>query len=153
VEYGNFTPYQPCYTGPGSDIRGGYLAGQAVQIAAPITVTALGVVGGPHAGGVHGIVGLYSQVNGSPGALMANTASTTIAAGSNVIPVVTPAQVLAGTYWIMAEYEADVQICVDSSTTNPQDYIPISYGVLPNPMISPMSQVGVDINYFVVGSP
>ena len=154
VEYGNFTPYQPCNSGPGSYIRGGFLGGETVQIAVPITVTSLGVIGTPHAGGVKGILALYSQVTGAPGALMANTASTTIASGSSTIPVVTPALVPAGTYWIMAEYEADAQICVDSSMTNRLDYIPITYGVLPNPfLIAPMWQLGVNFNYFVVGAP
>jgi hypothetical protein len=70
---------------------------------------------------------------------MAKTASTPINPGSNVIPVVSPAQVPAGTYWILAEYSGDPQICVDTATGNKVDYISVTYGALPDPFITPRS--------------
>jgi hypothetical protein len=124
-----------------------------VQIAAPITVTSLGVVGNPHAGGTNGIVALYTDYGGAPAGLVANTASVLINQGSNVIPVVSPIMVPAGPYWIMAEYSGDPAICVDTATGNKIDYFPVTYGAVPEPFPTANSNAGPNLNYFVVGQP
>jgi hypothetical protein len=152
VEYGDYTPFQ-CASGPAATLRSGYLLGESVAIAVPITVTSLGVVGNAHAGGFNGIVALYTDYADGPGGLVANTASTPINQGSNVIPVVSPVQVSAGTYWILAEYSGDPQICVDTATGNKIDYFPVTFGALPNVFPTPNSNAGPDLNYFVVGQP
>jgi hypothetical protein len=119
----------------------------------PITVTSLGVVGNAHAGGFNGIVALYSDAGNGPAALVANTASTPINQGTNVIPVVFQAHVPAGKYWIMAEYSGDPQICADAATGNTIDYFPVTFGALPDPFPHAKSNAGPDLNYFVVGQP
>jgi hypothetical protein len=93
------------------------------------------------------------DVGGARGGLVANTASTLIHAGSNAIPVVSPALVPAGTYWIMAEYSGDPQICVDTATGNKIDYFPVTYGAVPEPFPTAKSNAGPNLNYFVVGQP
>jgi hypothetical protein len=72
---------------------------------------------------------------------------------SAVIPVVSPAQVPAGTYWIMAEYNGDPQICVDTATGNKIDYFTVGFGAVPQVFPTANSNAGQDLNYFVVGQP
>jgi hypothetical protein len=152
IEYGDYTPFQ-CAFGPAATLRSGFLLGESVAIAAPITVTSLGVVGNAHAGGFNGILALYTDFGGAPGGFVANTASTLVNPGSNVIPVVSPTQVPAGAYWIMAEYNGDPQICVDTATGNKIDYFAVGFGAVPAVFPTANSNAGPDLNYFVVGQP
>jgi hypothetical protein len=48
---------------------------------------------------------LYTSAasNGAPYVLVAGTNSVALSAGNNQIPVMVPAGVTAGTYWILAE--------------------------------------------------
>jgi hypothetical protein len=132
----------------------GYLLGERVDIAAAIQVTALGVIAtsAEPATGVDGIMALYDDVGGVPSALQAQTASTTIGPGDNLIPVESPASVAAGTYWIMAEYDATASVCVDASDSNPIAYVSIGgYEIVPATLANQQGVSSVDLNYYVVG--
>jgi hypothetical protein len=148
VRYGNVAPFSTCATG---GFQTGYLVATQVTFPSPITLTALGtfaVSGGPHA-----VLALYASSGGAPGALVAFTASTTLGTGVNEIPVAQKVAVAAGTYWLAGEYDAVASICGDSASTNLLDYIPVTYGSVPNPWSpAPASYSGSDINYYVVGT-
>lgn len=123
-----------------------------MTISQNVTVTSLGVVG-QAATGAQGILALYSNSGGAPGTLVAQTASTTINAGANQIPVTSAVPVAAGTYWILAEYNATAAICIDNAKTNLLEYTTVTtYGVLPTTFGAPtMVPNDVDINYYVFG--
>jgi hypothetical protein len=152
IDYGDFSPFAPCNTEGGLNVfAAGHLLGQSITVSAEIALLSLGVVG-QAATGAQGILALYSDVDGSPSALLAQTATTTINAGANVIPVTSPILVVAGNYWIVGEYSAAASLCVDSSTTNMLDAVAIpSYGTVPATFGTPTSQMSVDINYYVYG--
>jgi hypothetical protein len=146
AEYGDVAPFSPCNAeafGPG------HLAGQMVTISESISVTNLGVVAA--AGGVQGILALYSDVAGSPSALLAETVSASIVAGNNQILVISQVSVSAGNYWIVGEYNAPASICVDGATSNVIDSVAISYGTVPATLGTPTTSTGADINYYVGG--
>ncbi len=155
VKYGNVVPYAPC--NPASTFLPDYLLGELITVPTDITVTALGVIASPAepTNGVEGIIALYTDAGGSPSARVAQTASTTIGPGDNLISVVSSVRVQAGSYWIVAEYTAATGAvpvpCVDTSMSNVIDYIPVSYGSVPDPFGTPTIYMGKDINYYVVG--
>jgi hypothetical protein len=132
----------------------GLLLGERVYIASAIQVTALGVIAtsAEPTTGIDGILALYDDEGGLPLALQAQTASTTIGPGDNLIPVVSPVSVASGTYWIMSEYDVAASVCVDDSASNPIAYVAISaYDVVPALLTNPQVASSVDVNYYVVG--
>jgi hypothetical protein len=130
------------------------LLGERLYVNDDIEVTALGVIASPAepTSGVHGILALYGDVGGQPSGLMANTPSTTIVPGENVIPVVSTASAPAGYYWIMAEYDGAASVCEDSATGNAIFYLQAGYGNVPVAITDATPAVGADINYYVVGT-
>jgi hypothetical protein len=150
--FGNSVAYSPCVESQAGEA--GYLVGERLYIEDDIEVTALGVIGAATepASGVHGIMGLYSDMGGLPYALMANTLSTTIGPGNNMIPVVSVASVSAGFYWIMAEYDATAFICGDDATDNPIAGLQAGYGGLPATITNPDASSTDDFNYYVLGT-
>lgn len=52
-------------------------------------------------------IGIYADVGGTPGALVAQIPATAILQGRNEVPLATPVNLAAGTYWFMAVYSAD----------------------------------------------
>jgi hypothetical protein len=132
----------------------GYLLGERVSITSSVQVTALGVIAtsAEPATGVDGILALYDDVGGLPSALQAQTASTTIGPGDNLVPVVSPVSVAPGTYWIMSEYDATASVCVDDSVSNAIAYVAIGgYNVVPASLTNQVGESTVDFNYYVVG--
>jgi hypothetical protein len=120
-----------------------------VTISESISVTNLGVVAA--ASGAQGILALYSDVDGSPSALLAETVSTILGAGSNQILVISRVSVSAGSYWIVGEYNAPASICVDGATSNVIDSVATAYGTVPATFGTPTMLAGADINYYVGG--
>jgi hypothetical protein len=149
--YGNSVAYSPC--AQNGVFEGGYLLGELVYIATDIQVTALGVIASPAqpGSGVHGIMALYSNLGDSPSVLMANTATTTILPGNNLIPVTSTASVPAGDYWIMAEYDVNASICSDEAGSNPIAFVPVDYGSVPSTITDPTIEGTVDFNYYILG--
>jgi hypothetical protein len=133
----------------------GYLLGERVYVANPVQLTALGVIAtsAQPASGVHGIVALYDDVGGLPSALLAQTPSTTVKPGDNLIPVATPVSLAVGSYWIMAEYDASASICVDTSVSNPIAWVGVGgYGVVPASLSNQKAMSTVDFNYYLVAT-
>jgi hypothetical protein len=143
--------YSPCVIG---HLETYGLLGERLYVDDDIEVTALGVIASSAepATGVQGVLALYGDSGGIPSGLLANTASTTIGPGGNVIPVVSSGSITAGYYWIMAEYDGDAAICEDSSMDNPLFNLEAGYGAVPATIVSPMAADGADINYYVVGT-
>ena len=82
---------------------------------------------------------------------MANTATTTILPGNNLIPVTSTASVPAGDYWIMAEYDVNASICSDEAGSNPIAFVPVDYGSVPSTITDPTIEGTVDFNYYILG--
>jgi hypothetical protein len=155
-EYGNFTPFA-CVSSTNEIINTGFIAGQSIDVVTAVTVTDLGVIGSPSMpAGVHGILALYTSVGGDPSTLVAQTASTAIAAANNAIPVTSPVAIPAGSYFVMAEYDAIADVCTDSATSNKFYYASIaSYGTVPATIAA--SSVGAlapypNLNYYLVAT-
>jgi hypothetical protein len=128
------------------------LIGQLVTITNPITLTGFGLFGNQPAGGLQGVMALYSNVGGAPSALVALTAPTAIVDGNNVLPVLAPGAVAAGTYWIAAAYNATASICTATSSTNPLDFVNIAFPNLPNNFGAAGSDGTAILNYYVIGT-
>jgi hypothetical protein len=135
-------------------INAGLLIVQQVSITQTTTVTALGVFGNMPSG-LTGILVLYGDAAGTPGALKTSTNATPIAAGKNEIPVNATTTLPAGTYWIGGEYSATASICSDNAGTNSVKFVNVTYPTVPAPFGNPgpvMSSTSVDFNYYVVGT-
>jgi hypothetical protein len=149
--YGDSAPYSPCVD---ADFEMHGLLGERLYIGDDIEVTALGVIASAAepASGVHGIMALYGDTGGMPTGLMANTPSTTIGPGENVIPVVSTTSAPAGYYWIMAEYDGPASVCGDNATGNAIFYVQAGYQNVPVTITDATPAVGPDINYYVLGA-
>jgi hypothetical protein len=96
---------------------------------------------------------LYTNVGGAPSALVASTSVATIVAGNNRLSVTPSVAIAAGTYWIVAEYNAVASICTDSSTSNTLDFVSASFDALPSTFGTPKSAMGTaDLDYYVIGT-
>jgi hypothetical protein len=152
VSFGNSLPYVPCGVVVGA-INAGLLVVEQVTITQPTTVVGLGVVGNHPAQGVHGVLALYGDLNGSPAALKTSTNSAPIADGKNELPVVSSVALPAGTYWVGGVYDASAAICGDNSGTNPVAYVNVlNYPTVPTPFGTAMRMSSVNFNYYVMGT-
>jgi hypothetical protein len=96
---------------------------------------------------------LYSDSGGAPSSLKTYTGSAAITNGNNFFPVLSTVTIGPGTYWIFAEFDAVATICEDTSTSNQQDYLAVTYGSAPNPFGTPgVTAAQADLNYYVVGT-
>jgi hypothetical protein len=150
VKYGYSTEFS-C-GGAVGPFGAGILWGEPITISTPITVTTLGLFANNPAVGVHAILALYTDSAGAPSRLKTYTASTAITNGDNALPVLSAVSVPAGTYWIAGEYDASASICTDVNTQNLQAYVSVTYGTVPDPFGTGTTPMGVDINYYVVGT-
>lgn len=127
-----------------------YLLGSAITVSSPITLTHLAFIG--KVGGTHIKMGLYTDVNGHPGQLVAGTESTPTAAGNVEIPVAsTPLP--AGNYWIMAVYDVQTEGWMDTNNSDPVNYIPFAFASpLPTTFPSPAVYAGQKFNYYIKGT-
>ena len=118
-----------------------------------MTVTHLSLIA--KAGGPHVLLGLYRNSGGVPTTLVVGTTPTALVAGRMEIPVTTPTRIAAGTYWIMAMYDDDASVGVDTSVAN----APAMYAFqdfadgLPASVSGPSSMFGQRYNYYVRGIP
>jgi hypothetical protein len=130
----------------------GFLLGSPVQIPVAVTITHLAVIA--KAGGANVLLGLYRQSGGVPTTLVVGTSPTPLAPGRLEIPV-TPTTIAAGTYWLMAMYDTDASVGLDTSVANAQDayaFRDFSQG-LPATVSQPTSMFGQRYNYYLRGIP
>jgi hypothetical protein len=147
LTFGNATEF----TGTSSHSPG-FLLGSPVQIPVAVTVTHLAVIA--KAGGPSVLLGLYRQSGGVPTTLVVGTSPTPLAPGRLEIPV-TPTTIAAGTYWLMAMYDTDASVGLDTSVANAQDayaFRDFSQG-LPATVSQPTSMFGQRYNYYLRGIP
>jgi hypothetical protein len=129
-----------------------HLLGEQIYIGSSIVVTKIAV--NALASGPYVVMALYADSGGAPSALLASTSATTMFAGSNEIPVLAPANIPAGYYWIMAVYSADADVACDTATDNTYRYISLPFGTdLPNPLPFANYESAVQhFGYYVVGT-
>jgi len=147
LTFGNATEF----TGASSHSPG-FLLGSPVQIPVAVTVTHLAVIA--KAGGSSVLLGLYRQSGGVPTTLVVGTPPTPLAPGRLEIPV-TPTAIAAGTYWLMAMYDTDASVGIDTSVANaPDAYSFRDFGQgLPATVSQPTSMFGQRYNYYLRGIP
>ncbi|HWP65087.1 MAG TPA: hypothetical protein VNO26_04130 [Candidatus Limnocylindria bacterium] len=130
----------------------GFLLGSPVQVSTPITVTHLAVIA--KAGGPRVLLGLYRNSGGVPTTLVVGTAPTQLVPGRVEMPV-TPTPIAAGTYWLMAMYDGDASVGLDTSVPNAPamyDFRDFAQG-LPSSVSFPSSMFGQRYNYYLIGTP
>ena len=102
-------------------------------------------------GGQKVVMALYADQGGSPGALVANTPELAVEIGVNELPIGQAVDVAAGDYWLLAVFDQDASVGID--TSNPNEvvhYIPFGFGAsLPDPMVGAQSYTGQRLNYYV----
>jgi hypothetical protein len=150
--YGYSTEFQPCGDLI-SVLNANVLWAQRVIIPSTFTVTNLGMFGYQVTSTVHGIMALYTDVDGGPTSLVAQTASTTIQDGNNLIPVQSAATVQKGSFWIAGIFDgAGGPVCSDNSQSNILDYVTQPYGSVPSTFGKPTQVLTPDVNFYVVGT-
>ena len=100
------------------------------------------------------LLGLYRNSGGVPTTLVVGTAPTPLVAGRLEIPV-TNTRITAGTYWLMAMYDTDASVGLDTSVTT----APVMYAFrdfsqgLPATVSGASSLFGQRYNYYLRGIP
>lgn len=126
-----------------------YLLGSKITVPTAMTVTDLALIGKTAVGNVK--MALYSDVAGSPSALLVQTAGTAVTVGVEEISV-TPTAIAAGNYWIMAVYNVDASIGISYAGTTTVKYRSLTYAsALPNPFGAITTYSGQEFNYYIVG--
>jgi hypothetical protein len=78
-------------------------------------------------------LGLYKDVAGNPGSLVATVASPTrVGPGGKEMNVDPPVAVTAGTYWILGVWDGLASFSSNSTTTVTWRYISYPYAALPS---------------------
>lgn len=143
VRYGFPSPL----TNTATNFNPGFLFGEEITVSEPITVIKLGANLLTSSGG-SAIFALYTNSGGLPSTLVVNTVSAPVVAGLNEIPTA-PTPIEAGTYWIMAEYSATVEMNTGASDVD--EYVSEPYGTIPS-QITTTDSPGNDLPYYVVGT-
>jgi hypothetical protein len=108
-------------TGPGTDISAftqDFLAGIQIYIPNASVVTGLGAVLYDATGSCNMYLGLYQDVAGNPGKLIATvTVPALVAPGGKELSVAPPVDVPAGTYWILGVWDKLASFATNSTTT------------------------------------
>lgn len=120
-DFVNVTTTTPSSHGDGATASGetgthapDFLIAQEVTLSSDITLSALGI--GIASGSGNAVLALYEDSGGAPGALLAQTASEAVSAGSNELDLSgADVSLTAGTYWI-AKVHDDVAYVTESST-------------------------------------
>lgn len=135
-----------------SEFNDNYLLGTRVNIAQDITVTNLGIVS--RQAGTHVKMALYTDVAGSPNALVVSSQPATVIEGRQAINVPATA-ITAGDYWVMAVFDATTSIAADDELkTNTIRYRAQQYGDDMPLLFGPnLSYAGTPMNHFVKGVP
>jgi hypothetical protein len=110
----------------------------------------LGLISG--AAGVAVKIGLYTDVGGQPGNLIAQIPSTNVVAGVNEFALPSPVVLPAGTYWFMAIYSPDGSTLRSATTTRVVKYIaqPFANALPTTYPATHMMYTGPDLNYYLV---
>jgi hypothetical protein len=130
----------------------GFLLGNSIQIPTAITVTHLAVIA--KKGGANLMLGLYRNGGGVPTTLVVGTPPTALAPGRIEIPV-TPTLITAGKYWLMAMYDTDASVGLDTSNATAAamySFRDWSEG-LPASVSLPGSLFGQRYNYYLRAAP
>jgi hypothetical protein len=131
-----------------------YLLGERIYIGSSIIVTKIALNALVASSYPHVAMALYTDSGTAPSQLLASTASTTLVAGANEIPVLVQASIPAGNYWIMAVYDGGAQIASDSATDNTFVYVSFNFSTtMPTPFPSSISSYTSEhAGYYVVGT-
>ncbi|MBV8758242.1 MAG: hypothetical protein JO257_13230 [Deltaproteobacteria bacterium] len=128
----------------------GYLLGEQVTVMTTGHLKRIGfysAVAGPNIQ-----VGIYTDVSGAPGTLVAQLPGRAVVAGVNEIQI-SPIPITAGTYWFMAVYDNTGHVGRHGAgmTDTKTDYISFTYNSqLPMTFPAPMSYMGDSFNYYLV---
>lgn len=97
-------------------------------------------------------IGIYTNVGGAPGSLVASIPASTVAIGVNEVALATPIALAAGTYWFMANYSTTGGTYKDATTGITTKYISLPFGdALPTTFPSTHSTyTSNNFNYYVV---
>lgn len=131
----------------GLAIAANALVGQSVVLDRDAVIMRLGVIA--QTGGFNGRMALYANAGSAPRALVAATAVAPITGVAQELPVATPFAVSAGTYWVMAAFDAAAPI--KRSTTNTT--LAFVAHPLAQPPPDPIATAAVTnrvLNYYVV---
>lgn len=120
-DFVNVTTTTPSSYGAGATASGetgthapNFLIAQEVTLSTDITLSALGI--GLDSGSGNVVLAVYEDSAGAPGALLAQTGSEAVSAGSNEVDLSgADVSLTAGTYWI-AKVHDDVAYVTESST-------------------------------------
>lgn len=141
---GPATPYPDTQ---GLAIGANTLAGQAVVLADPVVVMRLGLIA--QTGGFQGRMALYRNGASTPTTLVAATNLASITGVPQELPVLTPVAVPAGTYWVMANFDAAAPILRASTSTSLAFVALTTASGLPDP-ITASHTTNRGLNYYVV---
>jgi hypothetical protein len=98
--------------------------------------------------GVNARVALYLDNGANPATLVAQTASQALVIGRNEMRLAAPMQINAGTYWLMADFDAGAQVR-RGSTNVAQMYVSVASTVpLPTTTAGATTLTGSSLNYF-----
>jgi hypothetical protein len=143
---GNYTQY----AGSSGNLAN-YLGGEQFVVPSPVILRKLGLIA--ISGGPQVKMALYADVANAPGALIAQTASTPMVAGTMEMDTTGGFIALpAGTYWIMAVSSASASVgYLSSGASNLTIFAPQPFASpLPNPYGSAVGGPGQSFNYYVV---
>jgi len=128
ARYGNTGPG----TGLPSDFQGNFLAGIQVYIPNDSVVTGFGAVLKSDTVNANMYLGLYKDIAGSPGAMVAAVSSPTLVTpGGKEMNVDPPVSVTSGTYWILGVWDGLASFASNSTTTVTWRFVSYPFGSLP----------------------
>lgn len=125
-----------------------FLLGSRITVPAASTLTHLCLIA--KGAGPQVKIGLYTDVGGEPGQLIASTLATTLVAGRLEIPVAETA-LAAGDYWFMAVYNTTASIGFNTANAAAVvKYTAHSFATpLPATFPTPMTYSGQEFNYYI----
>jgi hypothetical protein len=109
--------------------NGNLLLAQSATLTTPGTLQSLSF----YVTGVAGLLrlGLYSNVGGAPGVKLAETAAFTPVVGWNTQPVLAPASLSSGTYWLAYLPQSSALAFRVDTTSGMIRWVPFIFGVMP----------------------
>jgi hypothetical protein len=145
VTYGNPVKFSTCNTN--GLIESGYLLAVPVDLPATGTVQGLGLITDQSATVT---IALYASAPAGSLGLMTQTASTSVASGSSVIPTPPTALLGSGTsYWVAVEFEHTTTVCSDGWGAEIQESME-PYGTFPSIWSPTASTFDSQFNLFAV---
>jgi len=119
-------------TGVPSDFSANFLAGIQVYVPIDCVVTGFGAVLVSNTANDNMYLGLYKDVAGSPGALVATvSAPTLVTPGGKEMNVEPPVPVTSGTYWILGVWDNLASFASNSATSVTWRFVSYPFGALP----------------------